>query len=195
MAVRKPPQLNGTQTADMAFILVCFFMMVTTMGTDYGLIRQLPPWIEHNPNDKGDKVNQRNVFVVAISQNNDMLVRNEYKTIADLRPMAKEFFSITNTGDNFPEKWVQDIPLVGSISVNKTAVVSLQNDRGTAYRIYIQAQNELAGAINELRDEFCAQYFGRKFEECTEEQRDVVSSKVYPMSISEAEPKNVSKTN
>ena len=195
MAVRKPPQLNGTQTADMAFILVCFFMMVTTMGTDYGLIRQLPPWIEHKANDTGDKINQRNVFVVAISMNNDMLVQNEYKTVSDLREMAKDFYNVNNTGPNYPEKEIRNLPLLGNISVNRTAVVSLQNDRGTAYRVYIQAQNELAGAINELRDEFCAQHFGRRFEDCTEEQRDVVSKDVYPMSISEAEPKNVSKTN
>jgi len=195
MAVRKPPQLNGTQTADMAFVILCFFMMVTTMGTDYGLIRQLPPWIEHNKNDTGDKINQRNVFVVAISQNNDMLVRNEYKTISDLRLMTKDFFDINNVGEGYPEKEAREIPLVGTINVNRTAVVSLQNDRGTAYRVYIQAQNELAGAINELRDEFCAQHFGRKYEDCTEDQQDVVSKQVYPMSISEAEPKNVSKIN
>ena len=191
---KTPPQLNGTQTADMAFILVCFFMMVTTMGTDYGLIRQLPPWVEHKANDKGDKINQRNVFVVAISMNNDMMVQSEYTTIADLRAMTKDFYNINNTGDKYPEKEARNLPFVGTINVNKTAVVSLQNDRGTAYRVYIQAQNELAGAINELRDEFCAQYFGRSFDNCTQEQQDVVSKDVYPMSISEAEPKNVSKT-
>jgi len=194
MAVRKAPQLNGTQTADMAFVILCFFMMVTTMGTDYGLIRQLPPWVEQT-NTEGDKINQRNVFVVAISQANDMLVRNEYRTIADLRPMAKEFFDINNAGDHFPEKEARDLPLVGTIYVNKTALVSLQNDRGTAYRIYIQAQNELAGAINELRDEFCMQYFGRKYEDCNEDQQDLVGKQVYPMAISEAEPKNISRTN
>jgi len=192
---KKTPGINGSSMADISFILFIFFLMVTTMGTDYGLIRQLPPWVEHNPDDTGDKINQRNVFVVSINQSNDMLVQNEYRTISDLRAKAKEFYDINNTGDRFPEKEMREISLVGAINVNRTAVVSLQNDRGTAYRVYIQAQNELAGAINELRDEFCMQYFGSRFDDCTEEQRDVVSREVYPMSISEAEPKNVSKTN
>jgi len=165
------------------------------MGTDYGLIRQLPPWVEHNQNDQGEKINQRNVFVVNINQNNDMMVRNEYRTVSDLRAMAKDFFDVNNTGDGYPEKITKDLPYVGTVNANRGAVVSLQNDRGTAYRIYIQAQNELAGAINELRDEFCVQKFGMKYESCLQEIQDVVGKDIYPMAISEAEPKNVSKTN
>ena len=194
MAVKTPPQLNGTQTADMAFILVCFFMMVTTMGSEFGLIRQLPPWVEHQKNDTGDRINRRNVFVVAINQNNNMLVQDQYRDASELRAMAKDFFNINNTGEAFPEKETIEHPLLGTVNVNKTALVSLQNDRGTSYRVYIQAQNELTAAINELRDEFCIQKFGTKYEDCTEEQRDVVGKQVYPMAISEAEPKDVSKT-
>ena len=194
MAVRKPPQLNGTQTADMAFILVCFFMMVTTMGSEFGLIRQLPPWVEHNPKDTGDKINRRNVFVVAINQHNNMLVQDQYRDVAELRAMAKEFFDINTVGENFPEKETRELPIIGAINVNKTAIFSLQNDRGTSYKVYIQAQNELTAAVNELRDEFCMQKFGNKFEECTAEQQDVVSKDIYPMAISEAEPKDVSKS-
>jgi len=192
--IKNPPKLNAMQTADMAFIMLCFFMMVTTMGGEFGLIRQLPPWVEHNPNDTGDKINKRNVFVVAISKDDNMLVRDEYKSINDLRAMAKEFFDINNTGDNFPEKEMQELPLLGTIQVNKTAIASLQNDRGTSYKIYLQAQHELAGAINELRNEFCMQRWGSKFDDCTDEQKDVVSNFVYKMAISEAEPKDVSKT-
>jgi hypothetical protein len=78
--------------------------------------------------------------------------------------------------------------------VNSGAVVSLQNDRGTSYKTYIQVQNELAAAIHELRDEFCIQQFGKKYDECTEDQQDIVGKNVYPMAISEAEPKDVSKS-
>ena len=194
MAVKKPPQLNGTQTADMAFIMVCFFMMVTTMGSEFGLIRQLPPWIEHQKNDTGDKINRRNVFVVAINQHNNMLVQDQYRDVSDLRAMAKEFFDINTVGENFPEKITKELPLVGAINVNKNAIFSLQNDRGTSYKIYIQAQNELTAAVNELRDEFCMHRFGKRFEECTSDQQDVVSKDIYPMAISEAEPKDVSKS-
>jgi len=194
MAVRKPPQLNGTQTADMAFILVCFFMMVTTMGSEFGLIRQLPPWVEHTQNEKGDPINRRNVFIVAINQQNNMMVQDQYRDVSELRAMAKDFFDINNVGEKYPEKEVKNLPMIGNIHVNKTAIFSLQNDRGTSYKIYIQAQNELTAAVNELRDEFCIQRFGSKFDDCTLDQQDVVGKQIYPMAISEAEPKDVSKT-
>ena len=187
--IKKPPTLNAMQTADMAFIMLCFFMMVTTMGSEFGLIRQLPPWVEHNPNDKGDKVNERNVLVVRINAQNALMVNGQYMEMAQLRARTKEFFDINNTGSNFPEKETVEIPYVGSISVNRTAIVSLQNDRGTAYRTYIQAQNELSAAINELRDEFSLQRFAARYENLTPEQQDVIGNQIYKMAISEAEPR------
>jgi len=192
--LKKTPGINGSSMADVSFIILIFFLMVTTMGSEFGLIRQLPPWVEQNPKDTGDKINRRNVFIVGINQQNNMFVQDQYKEISDLRAMAKDFFNINNTGDEYPEKETKELPLIGTINVNKTAIVSLQNDRGTAYKIYIQAQNELTAAINELRNEFCIQKFGNKYEDCTEEQREVVGKQVYPMAISEAEPKDVSKT-
>ena len=192
--IKKPPTLNAMQTADMAFIMLCFFMMVTTMGSEFGLIRQLPPWVDSKPTDKGDKIKERNVLVVAINQHNNLLVNKEYMEMSGLKARTKEFFNINNVGDRFPEKEVVELPLLGAININVGALVSLQNDRSTTYKVYIQAQNELAAAINELRDEFCLQKFGNKFENCTQEQQDVVSNSVYKMAISEAEPRDISKT-
>jgi biopolymer transport protein ExbD len=187
--IKKPPTLNAMQTADMAFIMLCFFMMVTTMGSEFGLIRQLPPWQEINPKDKGDKINERNVLQVRINAQNALLVNGEYTEMGQLRARTKDFFNINNSGEKYPIKEIEEIPLLGSISINKTAVVSLQNDRGTAYRTYIQAQNELTAAINELRDEFALQRFASKYENCTPEQQDVIGNQIYKMAISEAEPR------
>jgi biopolymer transport protein ExbD len=190
--LKKTPQINAASMADISFILFIFFLMVTTMGTDYGLIRQLPPMSDVP--DKGTEINKRNVFVVSINQHNNLLVRGDYKDISQLREMAKDFFDLRNTGDDYPEKIQEELPVIGLTTINKTAVVSLQNDRGTSYKTYIQAQNELAGAIHELRDEFCLQKFGKKYDDCTQEQQDVVGKDVFPMAISEAEPKDISKT-
>ena len=192
--IKKTPGINATSMADVSFILLIFFLMVTTMGSEFGLIRQLPPWVDTKPDDKGDKVKERNVLVVAINQFNYLLVNKEYAEMSQLRARTKEFFNINNTGDNFPEKEAKELPLLGTLNVNTTALVSLQNDRSTSYKVYIQAQNELAAAINELRDEFCLQKFGSKYEDCTVEQQDVVGNQVYKMAISEAEPKDISKT-
>ena len=191
--LKKTPQINAASMADISFILFIFFLMVTTMGTDYGLIRQLPPMVD--PKDQTpDMVNERNVFVVSVNQHNNMLVEGAYLDISELRAKTKEFYNINTVGDRFPEKIQKELPLLGLMTVNKTAVVSLQNDRGTSYKTYIQVQNELAAAIHELRDEFCSQRFGKKFDDCSQEQQDVVGKEIYPMSISEAEPKDIGKT-
>lgn len=190
---KKTPGINAASMADISFILLIFFLMVTTMGSDYGLIRQLPP-MQQQPETEGEKINERNVFVVNVSQSNNIMAEKAYIDITQLREKTKEFYNISSAGENFPEKEEKDLPLVGRITVNKTAVVSLQNDRGTSYKTYIQVQNELAGAVNELRDEFCMQRFGKKYDDCNKEQQDVVGKDIYPMSISEAEPKEV-KTN
>ena len=190
---KKTPGINAASMADISFILLIFFLVVTTMGSEFGMMRVLPPWVPPTE-EKGDPINKRNVFIVSISKDDNLLVQNEYKSIGDLRAMAKEFFDINTTGDNFPEKIVEELPLLGAIQINKTALFSLQNDRGTSYKIYIQAQNELTAAINELRDEFCMQRFGSKYEDCTGDQKEVVGKQIYPMAISEAEPRDVSNT-
>lgn len=186
MAVRKPPTINATQTADMAFIMLCFFLMVTTMGSEFGLIRQLPPWTD----DSGEEqIRERNVFVVNVNQHNVIGVRGMPIDISQLREATKDFLYIGNTGDNFPEKEVREIPGIGNVNVNMGAVISLANQRGTSYRTYIQVQNELAAAINELRDEFSMQRFGIRFENLSEELQDAISRQIYPMAISEQDPR------
>jgi biopolymer transport protein ExbD len=191
MSLKKTPQINAASMADISFILLIFFLVVTTMGSEFGLIRMLPPM---DDTQKPDQINKRNVFVVAVSQNNALLVRGEYKTIADIKDMAKDFFNLSNTSNEYPEKEQKDIKGLGMTTVNKGAVVSLQNDRGTSYRTYIQVQNELAAAVHELRDEFSMSKKKKKYDDCTEDQQDIVGKHVYPMAISEAEPKDVSKT-
>ena len=101
MAIKQPPQLNGTQTADMAFIMVCFFMMVTTMGSEFGMIRQLPPWTDES---QGDLINERNVLLVFVNQHNSLMVRGEIIEISDLRKKTKDFYDLSKTSDKDPEK-------------------------------------------------------------------------------------------
>jgi biopolymer transport protein ExbD len=191
--LKKTPGINAASMADISFIILIFFLMVTTMGSEFGMIRQLPPWVD--PKDQtNEQVNARNVFMVNVNLHNNLLVEKEYREITELRTMCKDFFNLANSGVSYPEKVQKELPLLGTMTVNRTAVVSLKNDRGTSYKTYMQVQNELTAAITELRNEFCMQKFGKLFEECTQEQQDVVSQDVYPMSISEAEPENQSNT-
>jgi len=186
--VKKAPQINAIQMADIAFILLIFFMVVTTMGSEFGMIRMLPPWTDDTT---GDKINERNIFVVNVNAHNIIGVRGRPTEISQIRTMTKEFFDLNRRGEHDPEKELRDLPLLGPTWVNSGAVVSLQNDRATSYRIYMQVQNELTAAIRELRDEFCLQRFGTLFEDSTQEQQDVVGGSVFPIAISEAEPRDM----
>jgi len=190
--IKSTPGINAASMADISFIILIFFLMVTTMGSEFGMIRLLPPMQDETVEQK---INERNVLVVFVNMQNNLMVRKELSDISMLRETAKDFFNIKNDGEKYPVKIQKELPLIGMTMVNEGAVISLQNDRGTSYKTYMQVQNELTAAIRELRDEFCLQKFGKMLDDCSPEQQDVVSKEVYPMSISEAEPRDVSSRN
>jgi biopolymer transport protein ExbD len=185
------PEINAGSMADIAFLLLIFFLVTTTMDVDSGLQRQLPPMPEDQPENVDIK--QRNVFVVLVNANDQLLVEGEIGDIKSLRKEAKEF--IANPGDKatLPEKEIKEVPFFGNYPVSKQ-VISLQNDRGTSYERYIQVQNELAAAYNELRNELASQKFGKTYDELIalgEEEKVKAIRTIYPQKISEAEPKDI----
>ena len=127
--------------------------------------------------------------MVLINSEDQLLVRGEYTELADLKEKAKEF--IKNTGDdpNMPEKEPMDVEYFGTVLVTKNHVISLQNDRGTSYAAYINVQNELVAAYNELRNDLAKAKFAKTYDELQEDQQKAIQ-KIYPQKISEAEPKN-----
>ncbi|MDR3095329.1 MAG: biopolymer transporter ExbD [Bacteroidales bacterium] len=190
MNLKKTPGINSSSMADVSFILFIFFLMVTTMGTDYGLIRQLPPMVDDI--DITQEIKERNVFVVNVNLYDLIQAESKVVEIGQLRGLVKEFFNVNTVGEEFPQK--KDTIVGGkAIRMNRTAVVSLQNDRGTSYRTYIQVQNELAAAIHELRDEASLQLYGKKYDDLDEDTQEFIGKKLYPMAISEAEPKEIKK--
>ena len=183
---RKTPEVPATSLADIAFMLLIFFLVTTTMDVDSGLERRLPQWVEEQPEDD-QQIKERNVFVVLVNRNNDLLVENEYVDIDNLRERAKEFMANPYNDETLPEKEPKQIPFFGEVMVSK-GVISLRNDLDTRYGTYIAVQNELVGAINELRDEISKEQFGKSFSELDSDQRSAVQE-YYPSRISEAEPK------
>ena len=186
---REVPELNSSSTADIAFLLLVFFLMTTSMAVNKGLARRLPPPVPAEQKTEDLKVKERNVFVVLINSEDQLLVRGEYTELANLKDKAKEF--IKNAGDdpNMPEKEPMDVEYFGTVMVTKNHVISLQNDRGTSYSAYINVQNELVAAYNELRNELSKAKFAKNFDDLDAEQQKAVQ-KIYPQKISEAEPKN-----
>ena len=187
MARREAPEINGGSMADIAFMLLIFFLVATTMNIDSGIMRKLPPIVEEQQDDIDIK--ERNVFVVLINSNDQLLVENEILNIKQLREKAKEFIANKANLDNLPEKKPVDVPFFGTTMVSKQ-VISLQNDRGTKYNTYITVQNELTAAYNELRDELAMGKWSKKYEDLDKDQQKAIR-KIYPMRISEAEPKNI----
>ena len=188
---KKTPEINSSSTADIAFLLLCYFLMTTTMDQDMGLQRRLPPMPDKNQKVEDQKVNRRNIIVVKINSADRLLAGTEPMHVSQLKDKIKEFLTNPANDANLPEKEEIEIEGYGPCQVSK-GVISLQNDRGTSYQAYIAVQNELVKAVNELRDEFAIANYGKLYLKCTEDEQKVVREAV-PQNISEAEPKDVSK--
>jgi biopolymer transport protein ExbD len=137
------------------------------------------------------KVNRRNIIIVRINMNDRIFAGNEAIDISQLKDKIVEFLTNPTDDPNLPEKEMKDIEGFGQYPVSK-GVISLQNDRGTTYSKYIEVQNELVRAVNEIRDEFAMQNFGKKYVKLSEEQQQICRECI-PQNISEAEPKDVTK--
>lgn len=190
MARRKKkslPALNSASMSDISFLLLTFFLLTSSINTDMGIQRRLPP--PSDPTVKPPDIHRRNTFVVLVNREDRLLFNGEIGEINMLKERAKEFLSNPQNLDNLPEKMTKDIPLLGTVEVSK-GVISLQNDRGTSYEMYLMVQNELTAAINELRDEMARVKFGKAYVDCSDAQREAID-KAIPIAISEAEPKNI----
>ena len=193
MAKRDAPEINAGSMADIAFLLLVFFLVTTTMDSDLGMMRKLPPMIPENQ-PPPPPIKDRNVFVVLANANDQLLVEGELMDISELKEAAKEFIENPLNIETLPErKDPVNVDYFGSVSISKQ-VISLQNDKGTSYDLYIQVQNELARAYNELRNELAMEKFGKTYDDLAEagdKSRTKAIKKIYPQRISEAEPKNV----
>lgn len=191
MASKKTPEINSSSTADIAFLLLCYFLMTTTMGQDSGLQRRLPPMPDEKQKVEDQKVNRRNIIVVKINSADRLFAGNEAMDVSQLKDKIKEFLTNPANDPNLPERTPKEIEGFGTYNVSK-GVISLQNDRGTSYQAYIAVQNELVKAINELRDDFCMQNYGKKYSQLDEDTQKIARDAI-PQNISEAEPKDINK--
>ena len=194
MSKKKAQGINGTSAADMAFMLLLFFLMTSSMDTDKGLPRRLPPPIDKSQKQEQD-VNKRNVLEIRISSTNEIMCAQEVVDLVRLKAKAKEFIENPNNSEHLPVKKEVEIPFLGLQMVTSEHLISLQCDRGTEYQVYIDVQNELAAAYNELRDEAAMRFFnGSRFKNLDEERQKSISDVYYKQKISEAEPKSYGDT-
>jgi biopolymer transport protein ExbD len=172
---RMKNEINAGSMADIAFLLLIFFLVTTTIVEDKGILVKLPPWSEEEPDIT--KLKERNVFSVLVNAQNQLLVRGEPALVDDLRERAKEFISNPTKREDLAEKPTK-------------AIISLKNDRGTNYKTYLEVYNELKAAYDELWDDLCQRQYGKPYsDELPIAIRRDIRSQI-PMVLSEAEPTN-----
>lgn len=148
MARRSIPEVNAGSMADIAFLLLIFFLVTTTIESNSGITVKLPP---KQPADapQPPPVREKNVLVVIVNKNNQLLINNQIKELKDVKTTALEF--LDNNGDGTCAYCKGKRGPLSSDNPDK-AVILLRNDRETSYKTYIAVQNELIKAYNELRE-------------------------------------------
>lgn len=200
---KKVPALNASSMADISFLLLTFFLLVSNMDVDSGLARRLPPPPQSDDQTSVD-VQRRNLLVVLVNAQNEILLQDQQGVIvyaneddlmggagrAAMKDVVKGFVLNESNSQDLPQLIEEDFgPPIGIVPVTSNHVVSIQNDATTRYSAYIAVQNEVVKAYNELRQEGARRYFGTAYEELTVEQKSQIDT-LYPQRISEAEPKN-----
>jgi biopolymer transport protein ExbD len=166
-------EVNAGSMADIAFLLLIFFLVTTTIAEDKGIRVKLPPWSEEEPDIT--QLKKRNVYSVLVNAQNQLLVRGEPMNIRDLRQNAKEFISNPLQREDLAEKPTR-------------AIISLKNDRGTNYKTYLEVYNELKGAYDELWDELSMRKYNIHYsDDLDKAKKDAIKGEI-PMVLSEAEP-------
>lgn len=172
---RMKNEINAGSMADIAFLLLIFFLVTTTIAEDKGILVRLPPWSEEEPDIA--KLKTRNVYSVLVNAQNQLLVRGEPMDIENLRENAKEFIMNPTKREDMSES-------------PKKAIISLKNDRGTNYKTYLEVYNELKGAYDELWEELCQRRYGVAYSEDLPTAYKRTIKEDIPMILSEAEPTN-----
>ncbi|MBQ8336516.1 MAG: biopolymer transporter ExbD [Bacteroidaceae bacterium] len=203
---RKVPGINASSTADISFILLIFFLVVTSMNSSTGLNVRLPEPPEDEDLQNPPKIKKRNSLIVLVNMDNKIMVTQGEKPpyeidVTELRQLAKEFISNDENRPDYPEKHAEDIvfedrgvehvlPSGRQQNVTSKHVISLQTHRGTNYNTYFEVSNSLYGAYDELRDELAQKEFGKPYVKL-EEAQQMLCRLYYKTMISEAEPRQI----
>ena len=180
---KRIPGLNTTATADISFMLLIFFLLASSMDTDKGLARQLPP-PQDSLNVQELMVKQRNVLEIAIDATDQLTLGGEPITHNELTERIATFVANATNDVSMPEKSRREVFLLGAVDVSDRHVLSIEVDRATSYDAYFQMQNAIVRAYARLRNQLAHQRFGRAYADCSREEREAIGM-VYPQRISE----------
>jgi biopolymer transport protein ExbD len=196
---RQVKEINASSMADIAFLLLIFFLVATTMNVDTGITRVLPAIPPDNQITEDLKVKERNLLPILVNNYDQIMVQGQPMHITQLTEAVKKWIINATNDENLPEKENVEIAMPDGSTwtyPQSKGVVSLQSTTGASYDVYVQVQNELTRAFNEMRDEVARVKFGRAFTDLSEAERETIanpqgSKGAVPMNISESEPRNV----
>jgi len=203
MARRSAPEINAGSMADIAFLLLIFFLVTTTIEKDRGLVRALPP---DQPTDvEPPIIKEKNLFVIIVNNNGDLLVEDKPMEMKDLQPAAIEFLDNGGvpSGQEGYCNYCQGKRDPKSSDYPDKAIITVKSLRESSYETFITVQNELVGAYNFLRDRESVRLYGWKYtevsaqieegifkgnEEATKDKIKIIKE-MYPQKLSEIDPK------
>lgn len=202
MARRENSEINAGSMADIAFLLLIFFLVTTTMDVDSGISRKLPEKTEDTPQII---IKEKNVLDITVNRNNQLLVENELVEVTDIRQLAIDFIDngggLSTSIDDKPAQpcdYCKGAKDPASSDHPTKAVISLQSDRGTTYGMYVSIQNEIEAAYNELRNRLSLELYQRSYKDLLKDYKDSPTESLkekidnlkgsYPQIISEPEP-------
>ena len=177
------PGLNTTSTADISFMLLIFFLVTSSMDTDWGLPRQLPP-PENLEKEEELVVKQRNALCLKLNADNQLTCNDEPMTIENLSKRVEEFVANTADDPSLPEKSEREVHLIGRCKVSDRHVIIVEVSPKATYDSYFQMQNAVVAGYNHLREDLAQSQFHHSYTQCNAEQRDAIAM-VYPQRISE----------
>ncbi|MGV6846466.1 MAG: ExbD/TolR family protein [Lutibacter sp.] len=202
MARRENPEINAGSMADIAFLLLIFFLVTTTMDVDSGIARKLPEKSKDTPKVT---IKEKNVLDIVINRKNQLLVENEFEQVKDIKKLAMDF--IDNGGGlsapkgdkpGEPCDYCRGKKDPTSSDHPSKAIISLTCDRGTTYGMYISVQNEIEKAYNELRNNLSLRLYNMSYKDLLkaykDKKSDAIKAKIdnlkekYPQIITEPEP-------
>lgn len=185
---RKTPEVNAGSMADIAFLMLIFFLVTTTMDVDTGIIRQLSP--PPPPDAPIPDINKRNMMSILVNNQDNLLINGKPGNINTLREDVKDFMSIHPDNPAYPDIEYKTFDYLGEIAITK-GVVSLKSTRGTSYEMYIKVQNELAAAFSDLRNDLAQQKFGKRYDKLVDQNIIDAINDAIKIRISEAEPEEI----
>jgi biopolymer transport protein ExbD len=184
---RKIPQINSSSTADIAFLLLIFFLITSSFDSMTGIYRKLNPAEAENVLKKKRDIEGRNLLSIIIDENNQVRYGEQILSLPELRNLAKTFIANPNNVGFLPEKESKYLPGIGIYPVSSKHNISLEISREARYQTYLSVLNEITAAYNELRHEASHSVFQKPFKQLTQEEQTLIRE-IYPQHITENEP-------